>query len=150
MGQVFQCLEGRASLSTYAIFGYFLFRLGCLSQTPRGGACRGSRVLVRDQSRIPHCGQGNPGPFQRCSVPSCPVLQRQSRRLRRQQLDSWEKQISKSPIISDTLKDLFLFTMAHNLSLSLHYVPSHLIRQINPREFCLTSIARSVKICGNG
>ena len=41
-------------------------------------------------------------------------------------LDSWEKQISKSPIISDTLKDLFLFTMAHNLSLSLHYVPSHL------------------------
>ena len=41
-------------------------------------------------------------------------------------LDSWEKQISKSPIISDTLKDLFLFTMAHNLSFSLHYVPSHL------------------------
>ena len=41
-------------------------------------------------------------------------------------LDSWEKHISKSPIISDTLKALFLFTMAHNLSLSLHYVPSHL------------------------
>ena len=41
-------------------------------------------------------------------------------------LDSWEKQISKSLIISDTLKDLFLFTMAHNLFLSLHYVPSHL------------------------
>ena len=41
-------------------------------------------------------------------------------------LDTWEKQISKSPIISDTLKDLVLFTMAHNLSLSLHYVPSHL------------------------
>ena len=41
-------------------------------------------------------------------------------------LDNWVKQISKSPIISDTLKDLFLFTMAHNLSLSLHYVPSHL------------------------
>ena len=37
-----------------------------------------------------------------------------------------KKQISKSPIISDTLKDLFLFTMAHNLSLSLHYVPPHL------------------------
>ena len=41
-------------------------------------------------------------------------------------LNSWQKQISKSLIISDTLKDLFLFTMAHNLSLSLHYVPSHL------------------------
>ena len=41
-------------------------------------------------------------------------------------LDSWKKQISNSPIISDTLKDLFLFTMAHNLSLSLHYMPSHL------------------------
>ena len=32
------------------------------------------------------------------------------------------------------------------------YTTCHLIliRQINPREFCLTSIARSVKICGNG
>lgn len=31
-----------------------------------------------------------------------------------------------NPQSSRTLKDLFLFTTAHNLSLSLHYVPSHL------------------------
>ena len=45
-------------------------------------------------------------------------------------LDSWEKQIFKSPIISDTLNNLFIFTMVHNLSLTLQYIPS----QLNPAD----------------
>lgn len=99
-----------------------------MSQTPRGGTCRGSRVLGRHQSRIPYCGQGNPALF---NTVQCLLDQSFNSRVdvfvdNKVLLDSWEKQISKSPIISDTLKDLFLFTMAHNLSLSLHYVPSHL------------------------
>ena len=39
-------------------------------------------------------------------------------------LHNWERKVSKSPAISDILKDIFSFTMSRNLSLNLMYVPS--------------------------
>ena len=40
-------------------------------------------------------------------------------------LHSWERQTSKSPLITDTMKQLFKMCMARNLSLSMQFVPSH-------------------------
>lgn len=37
---------------------------------------------------------------------------------------SWERQVSKSPVISATLKSLFTFCASRNLGLSLQHVPS--------------------------
>ncbi len=62
-------------------------------------------------------------------------------------LDCWEKQISKSPIISDTIKDLFLWPTTSLWP----YIMCHLNSMLptHPREFCLTLIVRSVQLCGN-
>ena len=39
---------------------------------------------------------------------------------------SWNRQISKSPAISEVMKDLFTFSLEHNISLVVHFVPSAL------------------------
>jgi hypothetical protein len=41
-------------------------------------------------------------------------------------LESWNRQTSRSPRITDVMKELFRFTMSRNLSLSMQFVPSRL------------------------
>ena len=41
-------------------------------------------------------------------------------------VDSWNRQISKSPAISEVMKDLFTFSLEHNISLVVYFVPSAL------------------------
>ena len=124
----FPSLEGRASFLTHAIFRCFLFWLGVCLKLP-GEAPVEARAYWDETSRGYHIAAKETRAL--LNAVQCLLAQSFNARVdvfvdNKVLLDSWEKQISKSPIISDTLKDLFLFTMAHNLSLSLHYVPSHL------------------------
>jgi hypothetical protein len=41
-------------------------------------------------------------------------------------VDSWNRQISRSPAITEIMKDLFQFSLDHNISLAVHFVPSEL------------------------
>ena len=147
----FPSLEGRASLSTYAIFRCFLFWLGCLSQTLRGGPIE-AREYWDETSRGHHIAAKETRAL--FNAVKCLLAQSFNTRVdvfvdNKVLLDSGENKFP-NPRSSQIPSRIYFFS-PWLTTFPYSYIMCHLIliRQINPREFCLTSIARSVKICGN-